>query len=93
MSPNQIFTLIQLCVHTNGVGGGFFALLVHAVVARHSAMGRLRLHRLAVRAYQHARHHAQRAKTCRNTIIDAVNFEANFILYTKYIVAVCICTH
>lgn len=43
----------------HGVGGGGLALLVHAVVARHSAVRRLRLHRAPVGAHQHRRHHAQ----------------------------------
>ena len=38
---------------TNGVSGRLFALLVHAVVTRDSAVGRLCFHGLAVGTHQH----------------------------------------
>lgn len=52
----------------DGVGGGGFPLLVHAVVARHGAVRRLRLHGAPVRAHQHRRHHAERPVALRETV-------------------------
>lgn len=52
---------------TNGVSGGFLAFLVHAVVTSNRAMCSFCFNSLAVRADQHAGHHAQRAITYMNT--------------------------
>lgn len=46
---------------TNGVSGGFLALLVHAVVTSNCPVSSFRFNSLAIRADQHAGHHPQRA--------------------------------
>ncbi|CAG9096414.1 unnamed protein product, partial [Plutella xylostella] len=53
---------------SNRVGGGLLALLVEAVVARDSAVRRLRLHRLTIRADEHRRHEPQRAVALRHRV-------------------------
>lgn len=45
---------------TYGVGGGFFALLMLPVVARHRAVRGLSLHGASIRTDQNTGHHAQR---------------------------------
>ena len=50
------------------IGGGGLALLVLAVVPRHRAVGRLRLHGLPVGRHQHAGHQAKRAEALRHDV-------------------------
>ena len=51
-----------------GIGRGLLALLVQAVMARHRAMRRFGLDRLAVGRHQHRGHQAQRAIALRHQV-------------------------
>ncbi|EEY04764.1 NADP-dependent isocitrate dehydrogenase [Brucella melitensis bv. 3 str. Ether] len=53
---------------SDGVGRGFLALLMLAIVAGYGAVGGFRFHRLAIRRHQNRGHQAERAEALRDDI-------------------------